>query len=510
MKKDFYKTLQELNLTDIIREVPYKLIHFHGFGKVFKFLEELRNDKNAKVLTYGDYDPDGAMSALTVDDTLEYVGIKNREVFHYVKRTHDLDKAAVRQCIQGGFNYFIVCDTASSDMSTLNMLTTYGVKVIVLDHHDTMYDYEDYNEKIAIINTVIENRIAAQDVYALSAGALAFCVMDTYLHEIGMPPLENTIAYALVSLYSDCMNMSNVINRGIYHKAKGILREDLPIYIKHFLGEHQAFNSRFIGFWFAPRINAMFRSERFEILNLYFFCKNVDSYVRARCIEDINHYYNEDRKMVGILADIVDAEPLKNFVVCNLASAVEKTDMPFYNLQNYTGLVANKLAERYGRTAVAYYEFQNAYKGSVRDQYGRDYLNIFRQICYAGGHNSAFGLKINLLELEAFLESLYRIDLHYSIDTVGNEPIIIEHNYSIPDDAMIEDMALYNEFSGNSVPVAFIAKQLIGAMREMPTKFNYKYPWGKYFVQSDYSLCFGTKMIVKPIKSGVTKLLFQQ
>ena len=135
---------------------------------------------------------------------------------------------------------------------------------------------------------------------------------------------------------------------------------------------------------------------------------------------------------------------------------------------------------------------------------------MFQQICYAAGHSSAFGLKINLLELDYFLERIERIDARYSIADIPNEPLIIKHEFSEPDDIMIEDMALYNEFSGNSVPVSYIYKQLIGAMRETKTAYYYKYDWGpNYFIQNDYSIDLGTKMLIKPVKSGRTKLFYQ-
>ena len=88
--------------------------------------------------------------------------------------------------------------------------------------------------------------------------------------------------------------------------------------------------------------------------------------------------YENDREMVKILADIVDVTELDNFVTADLSSALGKTNLLFYNLQNYTGLVANKIGERFGKTAIVYIPYENYYKGSCRDLFGRNYLNLFQ------------------------------------------------------------------------------------------------------------------------------------
>ena len=75
---------------------------------------------------------------------------------------------------------------------------------------------------------------------------------------------------------------------------------------------------------------------------------------------------------------------------------------------------------------------------------------------------------------------------------------------------MIEDIALYNEFSGSTIPVAYISKRLVGYMPYERNSYYEKYGWGDtYFIQSDYKIDFGTKMIIQPIRSGRTKLLYQ-
>lgn len=505
---DFYKELEVRNLTSLLHRELYSYVSFENSFTVYRIFDELRNNPQKKVLIYGDYDVDGLMFALIARDFIKSLGCKNYEVFNYEHRTHELDKNSVRYCIQNHFDYFIIGDTASSDMESMRMLCSYGIKVIVLDHHNTEYGYRDYPE-IGIVNTTIENKILGEKRYAYSAAALGYVVFDAYLNQCGLQFKENAEAYALVSLYSDCMDMSNGLNRAIYYKATELSRESLPKYIKHFMNQYQKFSARFIGFWFAPRINSMFRSEHFSVLNNYFFDESIDAIKISEYVSTINECYQTDRNNVMLLSDIVDYEELNNFVYSDLESAYEKGGFRMRNLQNYTGLVANKLSEKCGKTAIVFCEYEGQYKGSVRDLSGKNYLKLFKQLGFAEGHNSAFGIKIKLFELPRYLDRVKRIDDKFFI-TDMNEPMLIEHEFANPDNGLIEDIALYNEFSGNAIPICYVQKRLIGAMKEYKSAYYYKYQWGDYYVQSDHSILFGTKMLLKPIISGQTKLLYQK
>ena len=506
---DFYEMLESRDLVSLLHKVEYQPINFHNQGKVNAYLDDMRSHPEASVLIYGDYDLDGAMFIKSTESAIKKMGMTHVDVFRYRKRTHELDREAIRYCIQKKYEFFIVGDTASSDYGTLKMLKSYGIKVLVIDHHVTTYDYEDFdNIDVRIVNTVLENNIVAREIYKFSAGALAFCVFDTYFHLRNLTPLKEEVAYAVVSLYGDCMDMSNIFNQSLYYKAISLQRNELPKYILHFMNEYQCLSARFIGFWLAPRINALFRSENFDVLNKYLFDDST-AINKIDLIESINSIYEQNRNMVKLLSDLVNVEEMEHFVICNLRTASEKSNVPFSNLQNYTGLVANKLSTRYGKTTVVYCSYQNTYKGSVRDPYSRNYLPIFQQLCYAGGHGPAFGLVIRPFEITAFLKRLLVIDQHFHIEAIGNEPIIIDYNYSEPDDGLIYDIALYNEFSGSFLPVVYLRKQFIGRMKYNKTDWGCSYSWGEYYIHSDYPIEFGKFMLIKPIWGNKIKLKAQ-
>lgn len=503
---DFYETIFDLGLSYMLDPISYDKPKFKNEEHMLKLLTKCIQE-NAKTLIYGDYDLDGLMSLLITRDTMRYLGHTNHTTFRYMYRTHDLDKMAVAQAISGRYKYMIICDTASSDLVSLKRLINAGVTPIVIDHHISKYAYEDYPDKMCIINSMTENRECGTNLKT-SAGALTFMLMDSLIKYLNIAPCESLSAYALVSLYSDCMDMSNQYNRGIYYRAKKLYRHELPEYIGYFMNDFVEFNRRFIEFHFSPKVNAIFRSENFHLINNFFLTSNLTmNDINAR-LNEIDVLHKTSRSMVSTAADIIEYKLLDNFVLGNLSSVDSEINVEDHKLYNYTGLVANILAGRYGKTAVVYcHSKAGGLKASLRDQQSRAYLPVFQQFCKAGGHNSAFGIQLNYFDFSNFIDCIERIDRNFALETIPNEPIIIKHERIEPDRRLMIDMAVYNEFAGNTTPLAFVQHRILPSITEYRNQYSFKYKWGDLYIQSNNRLRLFSEFIAKPTKGKDIKLM---
>ena len=83
---DFYSILSERNLTKILRRVEYSPPSFKGWPKVCEFLEDIIENKRSVYLE-SDYDVDGLMCALVIQDALRDLGVQHLTTYHYRKRT---------------------------------------------------------------------------------------------------------------------------------------------------------------------------------------------------------------------------------------------------------------------------------------------------------------------------------------------------------------------------------------------------------------------------------------
>lgn len=515
----FYEILAEHNAIEILDYVPYDKIFFTNTEKINYYLKDIIAN-NRTVFIYGDYDIDGLCSAIICYDSLIEFGCDpdNINIYNYKRRTHKLDDLAVVECIQKKPDYFIICDTGSSEIQKIKKILNYGIKVIVLDHHNTIYTYDEYEKqfenyefKPAIINTTIENAIYkidnnVSDRYSLSAGALIFCVMDTFASLVNVS-ITRLSAYALISLYSDCMNMSNKVNRSIYFLAESLSKDDLPSKIRIFMHDRSCFFSRFIQFKFDPVVNAAFRSEKFEYINSIFFDKMADAAFVSRSIEAIQIIYKNNREMVSAVSDTIDYVEMHNFVLADLRSVEPLIMVDENKLYNYTGLIANKLSDRCEKPAIVICRMRTFYKGSFRSIKRENFLQIFKQFSKAEGHKSAFGIEIPIFEFDNFIKSLTSLDERFVTEKIDNSPIVIQYNNLIPDIKLLNEISLYNEFAGQELPEIYLKKVFTANISGGKTKYYYLYRWGDCIIQSNHGLNVGNTILLKPFRNSSTRAL---
>ena len=499
----FKNILTEKGLANIMVQVEYESIQLENSEKIYSYLDDIKLN-NKRSLVYGDYDPDGMMSIEVWKDCFRQIGYTNYTVFKYGERMHKLDPFAIRTAIVGRYDYIIISDACTNELDKIKELIQFGVKVIIVDHHRTKLTYADFPRECAIVNSTLETRTPL----TVSAGALVFILLDYYLHHRIRKVDTSTMAcYALISLYADCIEMSSKINRGIYYKAVAIPTKNLPADVRVFMKPYHQFTRRFIEFKYGPKLNCAFRQELFDLLNEYIDAKIYSNVVAMKSgIDTLQQIHQKSVEMTDKVTDIIEYKELDNFILANINSVDNYVNVMDNKLYNYTGLVANKLADRYGKCAVVWCSKGMEIKGSFRDLLSRNYLNVFQQFCEAEGHNSAFGMHINPLEFNLFIKFLKKIDKKFTVESIENEPIIMIHNGISPDSDLIEEIALYNEFSG-TIPLAMIRVNFGSGFTQMKTKFGgYKYKWGEYAVSSSRNLVTDSQVLLKPVKGKKTRL----
>ena len=501
----FQKELDKLGVSNILETPSYS---YHGFSNdkdFFKALDDIR-DNNLKVLIHGDSDPDGAFGARIFIECCKRLNIVNHEFYYYKERSHVLTNEAVYYAIDNKFDYIVIIDSSTNDMFNISKLISNGIKVIILDHHKPNYTLDAYPDNCIIINTIIENNIRLEDFYRLSGGALTFYVMSEYLRRNNRP-YEDLSSYALITLYSDSIDMTKELNRAIYYMATGLSRSSLPIYVKHYLTDYSAFNRRFIEYTFVPKINALFRSEHLDLINKYLFSDNNYS-ENLNLLSEIQNVYDSCRKLVNQATDLAVRENMENLVIANLS----QINLPIQvnKLYNYTGLVANNLSNDYGKPCVVLCDTGINIKGSLRDCMSRNYLTIFQQFKFfkAEGHNAAFGIGLEYRDYQRFMRYIRdKIDKKFYVLGVM-EPLEIEYENSIPSVEFLNKVALYNEFSGISVPIAIIKKtNNLKCSKSFSKSYGYVYNWGNVTVSSSKRLPPGYTLEIKPIKGKSLKLV---
>lgn len=500
---EFYRHLKENAIYDFLEPTEYISPAITKYEDFKKAVTDIMVN-HRRVLLYGDYDPDGLMCVLEWKAFFKKFDFNNYDVFQYRNRTHKIDDFAILEAIEGRYEYIIINDAGTNDITNINKLIQFGVKVILVDHHQPKYTYDDYPDGCVLINSIMENQLnekqnSKQPKLIVSAGALVFILLDKVLRDYRRYSRDLS-AYALCSLYADCIDMSSPINRGIYHMARNLGDKVLPLEIRLFLNKYTIFSRRFIEFHMTPKINSAFRNENFDGLNTAFLTTEYTTpQIVGNLVDSLTDLHQNSATLVNTATDIIYYENVGDFVVGNLNSVNVHIDITKTRLYNYTGLIANKLAERFKKPAVVYCGSGGKVKGSFRDILGRNYLKTFKAFSESEGHNAAFGIKLNVLEVPDFLRNLEDFGVNEEARKVTNEPIKVK-GYTVPPSYQeLNDMANYNEFAGITHPLVVIEVVRTASMKERPNNYGgYVYRWQNYNINSSRRVPVGCKMMVRP------------
>lgn len=499
---EFDRFLMENNV-DVLKDVgEYQHPTFINERKLFNYLDDMLYN-NKKAFLHPDCDPDGLMCVLEFKDVALSFNYKNYTIWQYRNRDHRVDDEFVQEAIEKGYDYVVIFDAGTNQMDAIRKLCTFGVKVIIIDHHVNDYNYEDYPEDCVIINTIMNNKVDFDNYYLLSAGALTFTLLYKYCCE-KRKFLTSLSSYALISLYSDCIDMSPKLNRSIYYMATELSASYLPRFVRDFLNK-MVFKRRFIEFTLVPKINAMFRAEEFYMLNRYFFDDSLSAFEHNSLVNDIVKLHEQTRKLIDYVTDLVDRQELDNFVLVNLSNC--EVPVGLNKLYNYTGIIANNIAQEFGKPCIVLCDNGEEVKGSFRDLLNRDYLRIFKQFCICGGHASAFGIHIPYIDVDYFINILTNaIDKKFYIYELEDN-LIVDMSIPNPNVELLNRIALYNEFAGGSLPIALIRKKHLMDELSSYNRTSYRYKWGSLVVESKYKLVLNHYIKIKPVLSSKLKLI---
>ena len=439
----------------------------------------------SKIFVYGDYDMDGLCSMLVWKEQFKTLNHSNVEFFQYRRRTHAIDASILEQVRECKPACVIICDTGSSfdDQEVLSQLRSYGISVIIIDHHKFNGDYDSYAETHLIFNSHAESK--ALSGCTVSAAYACLLVIGELCKMIPHAVVSNNSKiFALASMYSDIVDLSSVYGRALYNNVATISLKGSALLSVLNTYNYQL-GRRLFSYIIAPPINACFRSENFTPLNML-----VGSEDRCQLQLAWDKAVAQHKKTAPFIKQVASSlKPIKigGFAVCELSG----TDT---SLINYTGLLATEIAKAENMSAVVFTKSRNIYKGSFRDSQSRQYLDKFSLFCNAGGHGGAFGLTFS--DKSEFLRNI-KILSTIGVDCEGISPTIIPSS-SVENEDEVLAVVLYNEYM-NYKPGVFIEVNCGNPALTSATKYSKEYDVGlPLVVRSNTSLAVNSRILVEP------------
>lgn len=393
----------------------------------------------SKVFIYGDYDVDGMMSMLVWKSVLSSIGYNNYVLYQYTARTHKIPNDLLQQILESGATHVIICDTGSSeeDRLMIRKLKSYGIEVIVIDHHRCSYGYSNMQREVCCFNSREESDALNNE---LVSGAYASLLVANVLCSDYLNALLSIDAgcFALASMYSDVVDLSTNIGIALYNNVV-LKTKDLPDIFRVFNTRNYRLSRRLFQYILSPCLNNCFRTGEFDLLNNLLI--ETDIFRLDEIVQDISSKHDEIKRLINILYESVHREQYGTITVCYY----KNNKLPgTINLSSFTGLVANRIAAETGGAVIALTDVETGYKGSFRDKQGRDFLTSFSTFADVGGHPPAFGISIPGGKYDLFMRNIKALGDRIIPNIEQCNPQISSIYIKNIED--IHTLALYNEY----------------------------------------------------------------
>jgi single-stranded-DNA-specific exonuclease len=330
-----------------------------------------------RIAIYSDYDCDGIPGAVVLHDFFKAIGFSSFE--NYIPHRHyegfGFNKDAAEKLRERGVTLIITIDCGTSDIAAIAHARSLGIDIIVTDHHEPK---EELPEAVAVVNPKVGDTYPFD---GLCGSGVVYKLVQALLlrnRETGAftltPGWEKWwLDMVAVATVADMVPLIGE-NRALAYYGLQVLRKSRRPGLQQLLRKQRAAIQHLteddIGFTIGPRINAASRMDVPE--DAFFMLASSDEAEAGAYADRLEKLNNERRGAVAAMTREVHGR----------IEALEELPpvLVFGNPQwrpSLLGLVANKLAEEYGRPAFLW---------------GRDGLGAFRGSCRSEGRTSVVAL----------------------------------------------------------------------------------------------------------------------
>ena len=442
--KALIEILQDRGVTDVENFMyptdecelnPYDLCNIEAAAD--NLLRHLR--KGSKILFVVDCDADGFTSSsilwLYIKHTFPEADL---EFTVHEHKQHGLDDKVDWITDEAKWDLVMVPDAGSYDVKEHRALGEMGMDVIVLDHHEQLYD-EQGNPVISdLANTIVVNNQLSPNYKnkSLCGAGVVYKFCEVLDQKLGIKLAHNYIDLAALGEIADVMDRTDIETNYIMMEGlKNIHNEGLRTLI-----EAQSYSlkekavSPYVGlspvdiaFYVAPLINAITRVGSIQEKETMFYCfiepnKVMPSSKRGARPGDIE-YAAEQTARVGKNAKarqdrlkeqalgVIDFKIQKDGLADNNIIVVE-LDSSDNVQQELTGLIAMNVVNKYHKPVmIGRRNNSNEIQGSIRSNGNFAGLPSFKKfledsglVTYTAGHDNAAGWGLNGDKLEALID----------------------------------------------------------------------------------------------------------
>ena len=362
-------------------------------------------DNNEKVLVYGDYDADGVTATNIIYTFLKDQGL---DVAYYIpnrlKEGYGLNKPRLKEFKDMGYTLTITVDTGIVAFEEALYCKEIGMDLVITDHHEVQ------DGRIPEAISVVDPKREECDLeFKEIAGCfVAFKLVQALSEVIGMPEDYDKKFLSIVAIgtIADVMPLKSENRIAVEYGLKNI-KENPNDGVRQLVKDLNSITAMNIAFSVVPKLNAAGRLGEDTGAEMLMSSSEEEA---QNILIQLN-LLNEKRKQLVIditkkVSEIVDNNQLqKNNVIV--------VEGDFH--EGVVGIIASKIAEKYGKSAIILSKEGTVYKGSGRSNGTMSLFETVNKVKHLtekfGGHAAAVGMTISEENIEEFKNELYKIEI---------------------------------------------------------------------------------------------------
>ncbi len=424
----------------------------------------------------GDYDVDGICSSYILTKGLQLTGATaDTAIPHRIHDGYGLNEHLIEEARADGVGMIVTCDNGIAAAPQIELANSYGIRVIVTDHHEVPFRLEKNADGGEVRKELLPPALAVIDPKqeqcgypfpGICGGVVAYKLIGAIREKTGNAQLgeamEELLEFAALATVCDVMELKDenrILVREGLKRMKNSRNPGLRALMEVNQIEPARLNAYHLGFVIGPCLNATGRLDTAERgLELLQSRTKVEAMSAARELKELN----DSRKNLT-LKGVEEAERY----IAEHGTAKDKVMIIFLPEvhESLAGIIAGRIRERYNHPVFILTRGEEGVKGSGRSIEGYHMYDamtgVKQYFTKFGGHAMAAGLSMK----EEDIEKLRR-DINAEC-TLEEEDFAVRVHIDVPmpldcgTEELADELELLEPFGVDNPKPLFAQKELL-------------------------------------------------
>lgn len=373
-----------------------------------------------RIRVIGDYDVDGICSAYILTKGLRILGTEaDTAIPHRIHDGYGLNESLIEEAKKDGVRLIVTCDNGIAAAAQIELANTYGIGVIVTDHHEVPFRMEERGG-VMVRQEILPPALAVVDpkqeqcgypFSGICGGVVAYKLIEALAEKTGSGELkdarEEFLEFAALATVCDVMELKDenriLVKEGL-RRLRNTRNQGLRALMEVNRVEPEKLNAYHLGFVIGPCLNATGRLDTARRALELLQSRSRGEAMRAA--EELKEL-NDSRKSLTMKG----VEEAERYIE---EHHMEKDKVMLIFLpevhESLAGIIAGRIRERYNHPVFLLTRGEEGVKGSGRSIEGYHMYNAMTEAAgyftKFGGHAMAAGLSMREEDIEGLRREL--------------------------------------------------------------------------------------------------------